>query len=112
MSIAKSKQGDVTVVVHQGWSLEVDMRKLLNDELLKLVDDGETKVLVDFSAVDYITSGGLSALLTGARRMAEVDGTFALCSLSDNVKRVFEISNFTTLFDIYPSAAEGLAALK
>ena len=112
MSIAKSKQGDVTVVVLQGWSLEVDMRKLLTDELLQLVDDGETKILVDFSAVDYITSGGLSALLTGARRIAEVNGSFALCSLGDNVKRVFEISSFTALFDIYPDADAGLAALK
>ncbi len=112
MKIDKTRKGDVMVVTPDGWSIEVDTRKLLMDELVGLADAGEIKVLVDLSALDYMTSGGLSALLFAARRMVEVDGKFALCSLNDNVKRVFEISSFDTILDIYPSVDEALAGLR
>ncbi len=109
MQFDKYKKGDIMVVAPHGWPSEGDAHKLLRDELVGLIDQGETAILLDLSALDYMTSGGLSSLLYAARRMADVNGRFALCSLNDLLMRVFDISNFATIIDIYPSVDEALA---
>ncbi len=112
MKLDKTKQGDVMVVTPHGWSSDLDTRMGFKDELLGLVDNGETAILVDMSDVDYLTSAGLGTLLSAARRLKEINGKFAVCSLGDNVMKVFEISGFTTIIDIYPSVDQALAGLK
>ena len=109
MQFDKYKKGDIMVVAPHGWPSEGDAHKLLRDELVGLIDKGETAILLDLSALKYMTSSGLSALLFAARRMEEVKGTFALCSLNDNLERVFNISAFATIIGIYPSVDEALA---
>ncbi|MEE8607415.1 MAG: STAS domain-containing protein, partial [Nitrospiraceae bacterium] len=97
------EKGGVTVVVPHG-SLDIDSRKLLKDRLVSLIDVGATAILVDLSAVDYITSTGLSALLLPAMRLEKESGKFAVCSLNENITRVFEICGFSTIMNVYPSA--------
>ncbi len=108
MKIDNFKKGDVTVVVPHG-SLDIDTRKLFKDVLIGLIDTGATAILVDLSAVDFMTSTGLSALLSTAMRLEEVSGKFAVCSLNENVMRVFEISGFSKIMNVYPSADSALA---
>ena len=107
MKIDQFKKGDITVVVPHG-SLDIDTRQLFKDVLIGLIDCGETAVLVDLSAIEFMTSTGLSALLSAAKRMEEEGGKFAVCSLTENVKFVFDLSNFGSIFDIYPSTDSAL----
>ncbi len=107
MKIDNFKKGDVTVIVPHG-SLDIDTRKLFKDVLIGHIDTGATAILVDLSAVDFMTSTGLSALLSTARRLEEVSGKFAVCSLNENVMRVFEISGFSKIMNVYPNADSAL----
>ena len=110
MKINKAKKGDVMVVAPSG-QLDMESRQLFGDELLGLVDTGETAIVVDMSDVGFVTSIGLSALLTVAQRLADEKGKFALCSISDDVNNVFEVSGFSTIFDIYPDVDAALKGL-
>ena len=107
MKIDKFEKGDVTVVVPHG-SLDIDTRKLFKDVLIGLIDTGATAILVDLSAVDFITSTGLSALIMPAMRLEKESGKFAVCSLNENITRVFEICGFSTIMNVYPSADSAL----
>ncbi len=107
MKIDKFTKGDVTVVVPHG-SLDIDTRKLFKDVLIGLIDTEATAILVDLSAVDFMTSTGLSVLLWTAMRLEEVDGKFAVCSLNENVMRVFEISGFYKIMNVHPSVDSAL----
>ena len=107
MKIDKFKKGDVTVIVPRG-SLDIDTRKLFKDVLVGLIDTEATAILVDLSAVDFMTSTGLSALLRPAMRLEEVGGKFAVCSLNENVMRVFEICGFSKIMSVYPNADSAL----
>ena len=111
MKIEQSKKGDIMVVTPHG-PLDIDSRKLFQDELLGLIDCGEIAILIDFSAVDFVTSTGLSAMLRVAMRLQETFGKFAVCSLNDNVTRVFNVAYFAEIFDAYPSVDEALAAMR
>lgn len=107
MKIDEFEKGDVTVVVPHG-SLDIDTRKLFKDVLIGLIDTGATAILVDLSAVDFMTSTGLSALIMAAMRLEKESGKFAVCSLNENIMRVFEISGFSKIMNVYPSADSAL----
>ncbi len=111
MKIDQSKQGNAMVVTPHG-SLDIDTRKLFQDVLMGLVECGEIVILIDLSAVDFVTSTGLSAMLRVAQALEEAYGKFAVCSLNDNVMRVFNLSYFSEIFDVYPSLDEALATMK
>ena len=110
MDIDKSKNQGVMVVSPHG-SLDINTRKVFQDELTGLVDSGETAILVDFSAIDFITSTGISALLFAAKRLEEMGGKFAVCSLSDDIKRVMKIASLDTILDSYATVDDALAVI-
>ena len=103
MKIDEYKIGDVMVVLLYG-SLDIETYRLVREKLLGLVDCGETEILVDLSAVDFMTSSGLSALIWTKMKLEKESGKFAVCSLSTNVMKVFTTSGFNSIIITYPSA--------
>ena len=111
MKIDRNQRGTVVVVAPHG-SLDIDTRKIFHDMLIGLLDTGETAILVDLSHVDFMTSTGLSAMLVVAKRVEDIAGKFAICSLNKDLQSVFEISGFDSILDVYPSVDEALAKLQ
>ena len=69
-------------------------------------------VVLDLGAVGYLSSAGLRAILLIAKTLWEHDGYFALCSVSEHVREVFEISGFDRIIAIHPSPEPALAAAR
>src|SRR5436190_9927558 len=68
--------------------------------LVALVERNK-QVAVDFSALDYISSCGLRALLHAAREAQGLKERFAGCSPSAPVKKVFDISGLEQILEIH-----------
>ena len=75
------------------------------------IEDGDRAVILDFEKLVYISSAGLRAVLMTAKNLWSRDATFALCSLPDVVRAVFQVSGFDRIIAIHPTRAEALAAL-
>ena len=75
------------------------------------VEDGDRAVIVNCERLHFIGSAGLRTVLAIAKSLSNRDTRFALCSLSDQVRVVFEKSGFDTIIAIHPSQAEALAFL-
>ena len=69
-------------------------------------------VVLDLGALDYVSSAGLRVILLIAKTLWEQDGYFALCSVSEPVREVFEISGFDRIIAIHPSLDPALAAAR
>ncbi len=67
------------------------------------IDGGETRFIVDFGGLDYISSAGLRSILTIAKKLKMQQGALLLCALRDTVKEVFEISGFSTIIPVHES---------
>lgn len=78
-------------------------------KLNELIADGAEKLIIDFSALDYISSAGLRVLLATAKKLKAVGGTLRLYGLNPTVQEVFDISGFSTIFSIFNSEAEAMA---
>jgi anti-sigma B factor antagonist len=68
------------------------------------------QLIVDLARVSYIDSSGLAALIEGMQNVQEYGGTFALASLQEPVRTIFEIARLDQVFRIYPTVDAALAA--
>jgi anti-anti-sigma factor len=71
-----------------------------------VIDAGHENLLVNLGSLDYISSAGLRVLLVVAKRIQQNGGKVVLCSLSPNVREVFEISGFSSIFKIFTTDGE------
>jgi stage II sporulation protein AA (anti-sigma F factor antagonist) len=70
---------------------------------------GERRIVIDLGGVTYISSAGLGVLFSLAKRMRETGGALALCSLGDQVRRVFELAGYLQHFTVAATRAEAVA---
>jgi len=110
MEISQEKVNDIAVVSLKG-RLNVTTTAELEQVFSKLLEDKQTKVLVECRELEYISSAGLRVLLTAAKQFKKISGEIALAGLSQNVKQVFEISGFTSIFPIYTTRDEAVKAM-
>lgn len=64
---------------------------------------GNPPVVLDFSAVEYISSAGLRTLMMASRRAKASNGIFAIAALQPLVQEVFAISRFNLIMPCYVS---------
>ena len=109
MEIIQEKVNDVAIVEIKG-RLDVTTASDLEQVFTKLLSENQNKVLVECRELEYISSAGLRVLLNAAKQYNKVSGQILLAGLSQNVKQVFEISGFTSIFPIYATRDEALKA--
>ncbi|MBN1485321.1 MAG: STAS domain-containing protein [Chloroflexia bacterium] len=66
------------------------------------------QLILDMSEVDYVSSAGLRALLGGLKVARSSGGDLRLAALQEPVREVFDISGFSTLFEIFADRQAGL----
>jgi anti-anti-sigma factor len=110
MKIAEQQVGDVTIIEVDG-RVDTSTAKSFEEKLTSLFRSGPNRVIVDFKHLAYITSAGLRALLVAGKLAEKSDGKLALCNMTAEVFRVFDLGHLTDFFAIYPSREEGLAKL-
>ncbi len=66
--------------------------------------NNETRgLIVDMEGVEYVSSSGLRVLLMLMKAMKNQQRVLKLCNLSPFVAEVFEVSNFSVMFDVHDS---------
>ena len=79
--------------------------------IIKTIDDGCLKMIVDCSGLSYISSSGLRVFLAAQKKMKALSGTFLLCGLQPAIKEVFDIAGFSLIFKIFPERVSALNSL-
>jgi anti-sigma B factor antagonist len=69
----------------------------LREEIIKLLNQGVLKLIVDLSQMQFVDSSGLGVLVAGLKRMRERDGNLTLRSPSANTSQVLEVSGLNKL---------------
>lgn len=73
-----------------------------------VITEGGRRIVLDLKNLEYISSAGLQSILAAAKRLEPQGGVVDLASLQGAVHEVFEISGFTTIFNIYGSVDDAL----
>ena len=111
MEISRDDEGGVAIVRLTGRfdssaaaSAEAGLNAALGGDAPQLA--------IDMTGLEYISSAGLRVLLVLAKKVQQAKGKIALFGLNPNVREVFSVSGFDTIFSIQPDAAGALAAVR
>ncbi|WP_327583551.1 STAS domain-containing protein [Nonomuraea sp. NBC_00507] len=97
-TLTSQRVGELTVVRISG-EITSATSSGLQDRLLPLIGQGAS-LLVDLTAVPYISSAGLRTMLLAHRRAQEVGAAIRLFGLSDEVRFVMSATGFLAFFHI------------
>lgn len=97
MEITKTLEGTALTVALEG-RLDTTTAPKLEGEL-KLSINGITELVFDFEKLEYISSAGLRVLLMAQKVMSK-QGKMVIRNVCDEIKEIFEITNFISIFTI------------
>jgi anti-sigma B factor antagonist len=107
MEITVTDAGGVKVIRIEG-HLDTQTSADAQAQLAQLIDQGATKLVVNFEKLEYISSAGLRVLLATAKQLKGNSGELRVCSLNEVVQEVFDISGFTTILTVTKTEPEAL----
>jgi len=111
LTVAGEAANGLTVLA-VGGRLGVASSGGLVEAVVRRIDSGERRMLLDLAGMDYVSSAGLQALDALLGRMHLAGGRLVLCGLTEPVRMAFELSGLLPHFQVEPSRAAGVAALQ
>jgi len=111
MGVTTERQDNTLIATSEG-RLDGANAREFQDALDAAIDSSERAVVLDLEEVSYISSAGLRVILLTAKSLQKQDAKFAVCSLSESIREIFEISGFDQIIAVHDSRDEAVDALK
>ena len=80
----------------------------VQEERMDAHNSGDLKEQIDLTAVRFVDSSGLGALVSGFKNASARDGSLKLCCLQPQVRSMFELTRLHRVFEIFTSVEEAL----
>jgi anti-sigma B factor antagonist len=100
-----------TAVITAAGEIDIINAESLRDAFLSAFNAGATALVADLTAVTFLDSAGVTALVRAARRASASDAVLRVAVTSPAVLRVLDLVGIDQLVPVYPSVAEALASL-
>jgi anti-sigma B factor antagonist len=110
MEIDTSTVGDKVAVVRLDGRLNMVAAPRLKSTIEDVVDRGSSRVVVDLSAVSFMDSSGLGALIASLKRARQAQGDLRIAGVNDQVGTVLKLTNLDRVlrpFDSVEAASDG-----
>ncbi len=108
----KEDKIDSQIVVSLGGRIDSTAAVEFEEKLIEIIDKGNNTLIIDFKNIQFISSAGLRVLLLAAKKVKPYGGKIILCKMSKDVKEVFDISGFSSIFNIYDDVSDAIKAIK
>ena len=89
---------NIAEIVQPSGILSQENADLLKSEIISLLEKNIKIILIDFQDVTFMTSAGIGALVATLKAVNAVEGKLYICSLSEQVKTVFELTKMERIF--------------
>lgn len=105
----QTQSGQIIIAVKEE-RLDAHNSSELKDRILRILEEGGRRLVVDLADVKFIDSSGLGALLSGYKNANQRSGTFILSGLQPRVRSMFELTRLNRVFEIYPRLQEAISS--
>lgn len=99
VDVSEEKRGDVIILRIKG-RLDAISTGSAEKKVFDLINHGQSKLLLDFADVDYLSSAGMRLLLATTKKLKSMSGKLVICSVSTNVMDVLKMSGFDHILDV------------
>ena len=107
--VVEEDVGENTRILAASGEIHVSTAPRFSERLNAAIAADRTRLVLDFSGVEFIDSTGLSVLLNALRRLTRRQGSLSLVCTNPTVLRLFEITRLDSTFHIVASRDEALA---
>lgn len=108
--IREHNREGVTVLELSGRLVFDEGERAFRDRVMSLVAGGQKRFLVDLRDVSYIDSAGVGSLVAMFLHVLKRGGRLKLIRPSERACRVLEIAQLLSVFDVFETEAQGIAA--
>ena len=81
-------------------------------QLLKIIEQGSHKLVMDFGAVEFVDSSGLSVVISAYKQIASKAGKMVLSNLPKNVQGLFALTRMNEAFQVFADTGTAVDSLK
>ena len=104
----RSKTIQDTYVIEISGRMDTINSRDIEPTLDGMLEEYKPRIVIDLSAVDYISSVGLRVLLSALKKQIKNQGTLGVASLQPFVREVFKVTQFDKIFPIYSTQEEAI----
>lgn len=110
LSVSQTSAGNVPILAVTG---EVDVYSApeLKDRIGEIIQAGQSTLIVDLSAVAFLDSTGLGALVEARSATAEAGGSLPIVCTQERILKLFTITGLDGVFSIHPDVSAAVAEL-
>ena len=91
--------------------LDVAVSGEIEEFLIDSIDNKNMKQLVlNMDDVEYMSSSGFRVMISLLRKLKDAGGGLKICCVRPAVKRIFDVIELTTLFDMHETEEAALAS--
>lgn len=109
MVIESRTENDTLIIGLDEERLDAANAHDFKNDLFKRIDDGHNHIVFDMSAITFIDSCGIGALVSALKKIG-VRGDMKLTCVSNPVMTVLKLTRLDKAFHIFESTQEALAA--
>jgi anti-anti-sigma factor len=110
MEIIQEEKNGIVCVTVKG-RMEAELSPELEQTIKAILKSGQTRLLIDLSALEYLRSSVLRVILKATKEINRKSGKVVLCCLNGYVKEIFEVNGFKDTIAITDSVESGMEAL-
>lgn len=92
----------ITVIQASGLIDSISGNQLRRDASDAIASGAKT-ILIDCEKATFMDSSGLGALVMILKTVREAGGRLSLCSITDQIQMVLELTSMDSLFEIFPN---------
>jgi anti-sigma B factor antagonist len=110
-SVEYTVRDDDIVCVALAGSLDVATSPKVRDVLIRLIDEGRYRLILDMTDVDFVDSIGLGVFVGVVHRLRPYDGSLAIAAASAQTRKVFEITQLVRVLPLFDTVDAAAAAI-
>ena len=112
LSVESTVTDDDIVVLMIGGPMDVETTPQVRDHLVRLMDEGHHRLVLDLSAVDFIDSIGLGVIVGMVHRLRPHDGSLAMAAPSPQARNVLQITQLVRVVAVCDTIEAAINAVR
>lgn len=107
MTVTADQQETAVIVATSVDMLDASNANEFKAAVGKMIQPG-ARLILDMSAIRFVDSSGLGAILSCLRQLNDQGGELKLCALNKPVRALFELVRMHRVFEIYNTREEAI----
>ncbi|MGE4296698.1 MAG: STAS domain-containing protein [Desulfovibrionaceae bacterium] len=105
------ERDDILVIDVPRNGVSFDTAEVLEDFIIRFLDAGKTRIVLNMAKVDFIDSRGLGVLLALHSRSSQ-GGSLALCCILGKVGQVMSLTQMDRILNLFGTEDDAVAFLR